>query len=58
MGRSDNSNDVSEEDEDNSQIIGAVIFGGASAAAITGAIIGASTSGNGRGDRMASKVVQ
>ncbi|GJM16859.1 MAG: hypothetical protein DHS20C13_21860 [Thermodesulfobacteriota bacterium] len=54
VASTDSSNDSSEED-DNS-LAGAAIFGGVGAAAITGAIIGASTSGNG-GDRRASPVI-
>ncbi|GJM16863.1 MAG: hypothetical protein DHS20C13_21900 [Thermodesulfobacteriota bacterium] len=54
VASSENSNDASEEDDDNS-LAGAAIFGGVGAAAITGAIIGASTSGNG-GDGRASPI--
>ncbi len=54
VASSENSNDASEEDDDNS-LAGPLIIGGVGAAAITGAIIGASTSGNG-GDRRSSPI--
>lgn len=54
VASTNSSNDSSEEDGGNS-LAGPAIIGGAGAAAITGAIIGASTSGNG-GDGTASPI--
>ncbi|MEX0998718.1 MAG: hypothetical protein WD000_01975 [Thermodesulfobacteriota bacterium] len=53
VASSDNSND---EKDDNNSLAGPAIIGGVGAAVITGAIIGASTSGNNGGDSVASPI--